>query len=109
MSSDTSQLTFNASVTFCFIFQTSVRTAVPVCSETGEQFRATRPRLRQCGAHVLCQLVVLHQLSVDTLPRHFVLHQASLHHCAQLLLLRHLTLQALNLLTVLQSELDESG
>lgn len=100
----TPRLTFNTIVSFYFICHASIRAAVPVFSETGEQLSAAGPGLCEGGAHVLSQPVVLHQLSVDSSPRHLVLHETSLHHGAQLLLLRHLALQTLRLLTVLHRE-----
>lgn len=95
------QLTFNTSVTF---FYTSIGAALLISSETGEKFSAAGPKLCQCGAHVLSQPVVLHQLSMDPPPSHLVFHETSLHHSAQLFLLRHLALQARHLLTALHKE-----
>lgn len=99
----TPQLTIN-SVTFTFIFHSCIKAAIPISGETGEQFRAAGSGICQCGIHFLGQPVVLHQLSVDSPPCHLVFHQTSLHHSAQLLLLRDLTLQALHLLTALHGQ-----
>lgn len=71
-------------------------------SQAGQQLGAAGLGLSQHGVHVLGQPVVLHQLAVDPAPGRLVLHEASLHHRAQLLLLGHLALQAGHLLAALR-------
>lgn len=69
--------------------------------QAAEELWAAGPQLCQCGAHVLSQPVVLHQLGVNPPPRHLFFHEATFHYGTQLLLLRHLTLQARHLFTAL--------
>lgn len=92
------------SITFDFLLPTGIRAAVPIGAEARQHLGTTGAGLLQCGAYVLSQTVVFHQLCVDPPPCHFVLHQTSLHYCTQLLLLGHLALQVLCLLTALQGE-----
>lgn len=89
-------LTFNACVTSLYPSD-----ALLISSQTGEKFQAAGPELCQCGAHVLSQPVILHQLGIDPSPCHLFFHEATFHHGPQLLLLRHLTLQARYLFTPL--------
>lgn len=88
---------------------TSSAAVLLLSSQTGQQFGAAGPGLSQRGVHVLGQPVVLHQLAVDPPPGHLVLHEASLHHGAQLLLLGHLALQAGHLLAALRRRASASG
>lgn len=90
-------------------FASSAAVLLLLSSQTGQQLGAAGPGLGQRGVHVLGQPVVLHQLAVDPPPGHLVLHETSLHHRAQLLLLGHLALQAGHLLAALRGRASTSG
>lgn len=90
------QLTFTTCVTSLYTSD-----ALLLRGQAAEELRAAGPELCQCSVHVLSQPVVLHQLGVDPPPRHLFFHEATFHDGTQLLLLRHLTLQARNLFTAL--------